>query len=190
MLNIVLFGPPGAGKGTQSNLLIEKFQLVHCSTGDMLRAEMASGSALGEEVKDIMASGKLVSDEIVIRLIANRLDTHTDAAGFIFDGFPRTVAQAEALDNLLQEKGTEITTMVSLKAPDDELIERLLKRAIEKGRADDNRESIAVRVEEYNTKTLPVADYYRGQNKLHEVQGVGAIEEVAGRISDVLSSYA
>ena len=156
----------------------------------MLRAEKASGSALGNEVKDIMASGKLVSDEIVIKLIANRLDNNPEAPGFIFDGFPRTVAQAEALDKLLIEKGTNITAMVKLSVPDEELIERLLKRAADQGRADDSREVISVRVNEYNEKTLPVAGYYQEQGKLHEVEGLGSIEDVAGRISSLMSEFA
>ncbi|MEM9932422.1 MAG: adenylate kinase, partial [Bacteroidota bacterium] len=133
MLNIVLFGPPGAGKGTQSKFLIEKFNLVHCSTGDMLRAEMASGSTLGQEVKQIIAEGKLVGDDIVIALIRNRVTNHPEAKGFIFDGFPRTVAQAAALDKLLSELHTSISAMVSLSVPEDELTTRLIKRGQESG---------------------------------------------------------
>ncbi|MEM8899184.1 MAG: adenylate kinase [Bacteroidota bacterium] len=188
MLNIVLFGPPGAGKGTQSKFLIDKFQLVHCSTGDMLRAEMASDSKLGQEVKQIIADGKLVGDHIVIELIRNRVANHPDAKGFIFDGFPRTVAQAEALDTLLTELGTSISGMVSLRVPDDELTDRLIKRGKESGRSDDNEETIRKRINEYNDKTLPVASYYAGQNKLSEVDGVGSIEEISERVSSALAT--
>jgi adenylate kinase len=190
MLNIVLFGPPGAGKGTQSQKLIDDFKLVHLSTGDMLRAEKKSGSDLGQRVAAIMESGALVSDEIVIELIAKRLDTYPDAAGFIFDGFPRTVAQAEALDQLLSEKSTAITCMISLKVPDEELVERLVKRGQESGRSDDNEETIRKRIAVYNAETLPVADYYRSQDKLNEVDGVGSIDEISQRIGEVLRTYA
>ncbi len=190
MLNLVLFGPPGAGKGTQSQFLIEHFGLVHCSTGDMLRAEMASGSALGQEVKDIIAAGKLVSDAIVIKLIENRLAVHSDAPGFIFDGFPRTVAQAEALDQLLTTKQTQISCMISLQVPQEELVSRLIKRGIEKGRTDDNEETITKRITVYREETLPVADYYKAQDKLHEVDGLGSVEEIRERISEVLKAYA
>jgi len=186
MLNIVLFGPPGAGKGTQSKSIIEHYGLIHLSTGDMLRGEMASGSDLGEQVKSIMEQGLLVSDEIVIALISKRLDANPNANGFIFDGFPRTVPQAEALDNLLEEKKTSITYMISLSVQEEELVSRLIKRGQEQGRADDNEETIRKRITEYNAKTLPVASYYDDQNKLHEVNGVGSVEDIEKRISCIL----
>ncbi|MCI4670995.1 MAG: adenylate kinase [Bacteroidia bacterium] len=189
MLNIVIFGPPGAGKGTQSGLLIKNHQLVHCSTGDMLRAAMASGSELGLQVKDIIAAGKLVSDEIVIALIAERIENHPHANGFIFDGFPRTVAQAEALDGLLNSKNTSISCMLSLSVPETELISRLLERGKQSGRSDDNEETISARISEYKNKTLPVADFYQAQGKLVEIEGIGSIEEIADRISGALKDH-
>lgn len=189
MLNIVIFGPPGAGKGTQSGILIKNHQLVHCSTGDMLRAAMASGSELGKQVKDIIAAGKLVSDEIVIALIKERIESHPQAKGFIFDGFPRTVAQAKALDELLQSEGTSISCMLSLVVPEQELINRLLERGKESGRSDDNEKTIKARITEYKNKTLPVADFYKAQDKLVEIKGTGSIEEIAERISGVVTKY-
>lgn len=189
MLNLVLFGPPGAGKGTQSAFIIEKYGLIHLSTGDMLRAEKASGSDLGQRVQAIMDAGQLVSDEIVIELISKRLDANPDASGFIFDGFPRTIAQAQALDRLLVSKGTAISAMVSLHVEDNELVDRLVKRGKESGRADDNEETIRKRIDVYKAQTLPVADYYSDQGKLHDVMGVGSIGDISQRISTLLATF-
>jgi len=189
MLNLVLFGPPGAGKGTQSNLLIDKYNLVHLSTGDILRGEITAGTALGLEAKAIMDRGDLVSDEIVIGMISSKLDNNPNANGFIFDGFPRTAAQAEALDNLLSEKGTEISAMLSLKVEDAELIKRLLERGKESGRADDKNESIiANRINEYNNKTAPLKEFYAAQNKLSEIEGVGSISDISKKLNTVIDS--
>jgi len=189
MLNLVLFGPPGAGKGTQSSIIVDAYNLVHLSTGNMLRAEIQSGSELGKRVQSIIAEGKLVSDEIVIELIRNHLNEHKAAQGFIFDGFPRTVAQAEALDKLMEEYGSPITCMVSLFVHEEELIHRLLERGKQSGRTDDTEETIKARIYEYEEKTLPVAKHYGEQNKLYEVNGVGSIEDISIRIKDILDSY-
>ncbi|WP_242916358.1 adenylate kinase [Pontibacter liquoris] len=179
MLNIVLFGPPGAGKGTQSQKLIDKYNLIHLSTGDLLRSEIAAGTALGLEAKNLMDSGLLVPDEVVIGMIENKVKEHRQAAGFIFDGFPRTVPQAQGLDKLLQEHGTAISCMIALRVDDEELTKRLLLRGKTSGRPDDqNEELIRKRVQEYNTKTAPVADYYAGQGKFCTVEGIGEIEEI------------
>ena len=187
MLNLVLFGPPGAGKGTQANLLIEKYNLVHLSTGDILRCEIAAGTALGLEAKSLMDRGDLVPDEVVIGMISSKLDNNLDANGFIFDGFPRTAAQATALDNLLLEKGTPISGMLSLKVEDKELIRRLLARGKDSGRVDDQNESIiANRINEYNNKTAPLKEYYSAQDKLSEIEGNGTVEDIAHRLNDAI----
>jgi adenylate kinase len=189
MLNLVLFGPPGAGKGTQSNLLIDKYNLVHLSTGDILRGEITAGTALGLEVKALMDRGDLVPDEVVIGMISSKLDNNPNANGFIFDGFPRTSAQATALDNLLAEKGTAISAMLSLKVEDAELIRRLLERGKNSGRADDKNEAIiANRINEYNTKTAPLKEYYSAQNKLSEIEGVGSVDEIASKLNQVIDT--
>ena len=189
MLNLVLFGPPGAGKGTQSNLLIDKYNLIHLSTGDILRGEIKAGTSLGLEAKAIMDRGDLVSDEIVIGMISSKLDNNPNANGFIFDGFPRTAAQAEALDVLLEGKETSISAMLSLKVEDAELIKRLLARGQDSGRADDKNESIiANRINEYNNKTAPLKDFYAGQKKLSEIEGLGSVEDIAHKLNAVIDS--
>ena len=179
MLNIVLFGPPGAGKGTQSQNLISKYGLVHLSTGDLLRNEISNGTQLGLQAKAIMDRGELVSDEIVIGMIENKVDASPNANGFIFDGFPRTKAQAEALDDLLQKKGTAISAMIALEVNDEELTKRLLERGKLSGRADDQNESIIRnRINEYNNKTLPLKEYYSEQGKFHSINGIGTIDGI------------
>jgi len=183
MLNLVLFGPPGAGKGTQSEKLIEKYNLVHLSTGDLLRSQIAAGTELGLKAKTLMDQGILVPDEVVIGMIDTQLQEHKDAPGFIFDGFPRTIKQAEALDELLKSHEEKISVMVALIVADDELEKRLLNRGQTSGRPDDqNEEKIKTRIFEYNSKTTPVADYYRQQNKYVSIGGVGEIEEIFGLI--------
>jgi adenylate kinase len=185
MLNIVLFGPPGAGKGTQSEKLIEKYGLVHLSTGDILRSEIARGTALGMEAKQIMDRGDLVSDDIVIGMIEAKLDANPNANGFIFDGFPRTQAQAVALDDLLQKKGTAISAMLALEVDNEELVKRLLLRGKDSGRPDDaNEDIIRNRVNEYNNKTLPLKKYYSEQAKFHSINGIGSIESIFNQLTE------
>lgn len=190
MLNIVLFGPPGAGKGTQSQKLIDKYQLIHLSTGDILRAEIANGTPLGMEAKKLMDQGALVPDEVVIGMISNKLDANKGANGFIFDGFPRTVAQAEALDALLESKESKISGMIALEVTDEELMHRLLLRGKDSGRPDDaNPEIINKRIVEYNNKTTPVATFYKQQQKFTGVHGIGEIEDIFTKICKVVDSY-
>jgi adenylate kinase len=187
MLNIVLFGPPGAGKGTQSEYLIKKYSLVHLSTGDILRSEIAAGTSLGLEAKSLMDQGILVPDEVVIGMISSKLDQNKNAKGFIFDGFPRTIAQAKALDELLEEKNTSITMMIALEVEDEELEKRLLLRGKESGRSDDQDASIIKqRIKEYNNKTAPLKDYYAAQHKFHSIYGIGTIDEIFSRICDTI----
>ncbi|WP_242927769.1 adenylate kinase [Pontibacter vulgaris] len=189
MLNIVLFGPPGAGKGTQSQKLIDKYNLIHLSTGDLLRSEIAAGTELGLEAKSLMDNGLLVPDAVVIGMIANKVKENKHATGFIFDGFPRTVPQAQGLDKLLQDHGTEISCMIALKVDDEELTKRLLLRGQTSGRPDDQNEAlIRKRVQEYNDKTTPVADYYAGQGKFCAVDGIGDIEEIFQALCDQIDS--
>jgi adenylate kinase len=190
MLNLVLFGPPGAGKGTQSQKLIEKFGLIHLSTGDLLRNEIAQGTLLGLEAKKLMDDGLLVPDKVVIGMISNKLDANRDAKGFIFDGFPRTVAQAEALDELLASKDSEISGMIALEVTDDELEQRLLLRGKSSGRPDDaNPEIIRKRIKEYNDKTAPVAGFYKNQGKFTSINGIGSIDEIFDAINTVIAIY-
>jgi adenylate kinase len=190
MLNIVLFGPPGAGKGTQSEKLIAQYELVHLSTGDLLRSEIAAGTQLGLEAKKLMDAGQLVPDAVVIGMISSKLDANSNSKGFIFDGFPRTAAQAEALDQLLTEKGTSISMMLALEVENDELIKRLLNRGLSSGRADDqNEEVIQNRINEYNSKTLPLKNFYTAQGKFRSIQGIGSIDEIFASISKAIDSH-
>ncbi len=186
-MNIILFGPPAAGKGTQAKLLVERHGMVQLSTGDMLRAEIASGSELGLKVKGILAAGQLVSDAIVIDLITANLGRAEAAGGAIFDGFPRTVAQAEALDTMLGARGSVIDRVVRLKVDDKVLIERIEKRFHDQGRADDNPETYKERLAVYNAQTAPLLPYYAAQGKLHEVDGMGPVEDIAARIEAALA---
>ena len=186
MLNIALFGPPGAGKGTQSKKLLEKYNLTYISTGDMLRSEIAEGSDLGLEAKSIIAAGGLVSDELIVRIIEKKIKTDTNSRGILFDGFPRTTVQAYILEGLLLKLNSSLDCMISLEAPDEELIERLLLRAETSGRSDDTLDVIKVRLKEYEDKTKPVADFYAKKNKYFPVNGVGEIDEIFEEIVEAI----
>lgn len=190
MLNIVLFGPPGAGKGTQSEKLIERYNLTHISTGDLFRIHIKEGTVLGKKAQKYMDEGNLVPDEVVIGMVDEKIKETASSQGFLFDGFPRTVAQASALDNLLFFKDNPIDTMVSLKVDEDELKKRLLNRGLTSGRPDDqNQEKIANRITVYNKETSPVADYYRQQDKYNEVYGVGSIDDIFESICKIIVPY-
>ena len=189
MLNLILFGPPGSGKGTQSEKLIAKYGLKHLSTGDLLRSEISQKTPLGLEAKSLMDKGQLVPDAVVIGMISSALESNPDAKGFLFDGFPRTSAQAEALDNLLELKGTFIKTMLSMEVSEEELISRLLKRGETSGRTDDNNEGvIRARIAEYHKKTTVVADYYQKFDKVVSIKGEGTVEEIFERLSNEIDA--
>jgi len=187
MINLVLFGPPGAGKGTQAENLISKYNLVHISTGDVFRKNIKEQTELGLLAKSYMDKGELVPDEVTINMLKEVVENHADANGFIFDGFPRTTPQAEALDTFLASKGMSISAMLALEVEDDILVERLLNRGKESGRADDADESIIRnRIKEYYNKTAILKDFYNAQNKYFGVQGVGSIEEISERLYAVI----
>lgn len=179
MFNLILFGPPGSGKGTQSERLIAKYGLKHLSTGDLLRSEIAAQTPLGLEAKSFMDKGQLVPDAVVIGMISSAVDANPQVQGFLFDGFPRTVAQAEALDKLLQLKNAEINVVLSLQVGEEELMKRLLNRGLTSGRSDDtNEEVIRARIVEYRNKTSVVADYYCNFDKVEEIKGEGSVDDI------------
>lgn len=189
MLNLIIFGAPGAGKGTQSEYIIEKYHLRHLSTGDMLRAAIKEQTTLGLEAKKFIDKGELVPDELVISLIANELDSHHDVPGFIFDGFPRTNAQADKLDQMLKAKGCPITQLIALEVEEEELIARLLNRGKVSNRTDDQDENIIRnRIEVYTNTTLPVMDHYKKQNKYSGIHGMGTVEEISQRIASTIDT--
>jgi adenylate kinase len=189
MFNLILFGPPGSGKGTQSEKIVEKFGLIHLSTGNLLRQEIADKTPLGLEAKNFMDKGQLVPDEVVIGMIDSSLVKHADAKGFLFDGFPRTVAQAEALDKLLVLKKTSISKVIALEVIEEELIKRLVKRGETSGRSDDtNEEVIRKRFAVYKEETEPVADHYKQRGKFEAIRGIGTIDEIFDAVSTLIET--
>ena len=185
----VLFGPPGSGKGTQAERIIQDFGLTHVSTGDMLRAEASTGSPLGREVAPLMAAGKLVPDDLIVRAIQERLRRDDNGSGVVLDGFPRTIAQAQALDEMLAANGREVGLIIALEVPVDELVERLLGRAREQGRSDDTAEVIRERMVEYEAKTAPVLDHYQARGaRVARIDGVGSVDEVHQRVHAAVGS--
>ncbi|MFA5265889.1 MAG: adenylate kinase, partial [Opitutaceae bacterium] len=186
MLNIALFGPPGAGKGTQSEFLIKKYNLFYISTGDMLRKEMAAKTKLGLEAQSIMAAGGLVSDEIIVQIIEKTITENSSSNGFLFDGFPRTYIQAYILEGLMLKLHTSLNCLISLNVPEEESVKRLMNRGITSGRADDNEAVIRNRLREYNQKTLPVLQFYRDKGVYVEVNGATGIDAVHQQITDII----
>jgi adenylate kinase len=189
MLNLVLFGPPGAGKGTQSEKLISKYQLIHISTGDLFRAHIVNQSTLGQRVSALIADGQLVPDEITIAMLEEEVDKNPDAKGFIFDGFPRTVPQAEALDEFLKTKNSVITGVIALDVNQEELTKRIAQRQLETGRVDDQADKLQKRIAEYFDKTIQVLPYYQQQNKLSKVNGIGKIEDIFADLCAQVDKY-
>lgn len=187
MINLILFGPPGSGKGTQAENLIEKYQLVHLSTGDIFRHNIKNSTPLGVEAKSYIDKGALVPDSVTINMLKDQVESNPDAKGFIFDGFPRTIAQAEALDAFLSEKGTEISKLLELKVDDEEIVARILNRGKTSGRSDDNNpEIIQNRINVYKEQTSPVAGYYGKKDKSVAIEGIGTLEEVFQRLSSAI----
>ncbi len=187
MINLILFGPPGSGKGTQATKLVQRYDLIHISTGDLFRYEMGNNTPLGEQAKAYMAAGQLVPDEVTIGMLRNKVEAHPEAQGFIFDGFPRTIPQARALDALLESMGAPILQLISLDVDEDEIVQRILKRGLESGRADDQDANIIrKRIIEYREKTSPVFGYYDNQGKSVAINGIGEIHEIFGQLCQVI----
>ena len=186
MFNIVIFGAPGSGKGTQSKMIVERYGFDYISTGDMLRQAISQGSELGRTAKEYIDRGQLVPDDLIVRLIADFLDGKHGSKGVIFDGFPRTLKQAEALKTMLNERGTDIHILLDLQVEDDELVDRLIERGKISGRSDDNPETIKARLDVYHTQTAPLATYYIGEGKHVAIKGVGRIEEIFERIAEAI----
>ena len=187
MINIVLFGKPGAGKGTQADILKQKYNLTHLSTGDIFRYNIKNNTTLGTLAQTYITNGDLVPDDVTIKMLESEVEKNATSKGFLFDGFPRTLAQADALDAFLKSKKQHITATIALEADDEILIARLLERGKTSGRPDDqDEEKIRNRYQEYNEKTAPLAEYYQSQKKYFEINGIGKVDEITGRISEII----
>ena len=188
MKNLVIFGAPGSGKGTQSDLLAAKYGFRHISTGDVLRAEIKQGTELGRTAQQFIDKGQLIPDELMIEILASVYDSLCPCEGVIFDGFPRTIPQAEALKNMLAQRSTEVSAVLQLEVPEEMLTERLLNRGKTSGRADDNAETIRKRLEVYHSQTAPLAAWYAAEGKLHAIKGYGALEEINAALCGVIDN--
>ena len=186
MLNIVIFGAPGSGKGTQSERIVEKYGINHISTGDVLRAEIKNGTELGKNAKGYIDQGQLIPDELMIDILASVFDSFKDSKGVIFDGFPRTIAQAEALKKMLAERGQDVSVMLDLEVPEDELMVRLIKRGKDSGRADDNEETIKKRLHVYHSQTSPLIDWYKNEKKYQHINGLGTMDGIFADICEAV----
>ena len=186
MLNIVIFGAPGSGKGTQSERIVEKYGINHISIGDVLRAEIKNGTELGKTAKGYIDQGQLIPDELMIDILASVFDSFKDSKGVIFDGFPRTIAQAEALKKMLAERGQDVSIMVDLDVPEEELMVRLIKRGKDSGRADDNEETIKKRLHVYHSQTAPLIDWYKNEKKYQHINGLGTMEGIFADICEAV----
>ncbi len=189
MLNLVIFGPPGSGKGTQSSRIVQKYQLVHLSTGDLMREEMKKETPLGQQMRKYIDRGLLVPDEIVLKELYMYTSEHLDSPGFIFDGFPRTIVQAESLDQMLHGKGIPICLVISVEVDEEELFRRMMGRAEDSGRSDDNEDVIRRRLEVYKEQTLPLLSYYKKQGKMVSINGMAPVEEVFAKITRAIDTY-
>jgi adenylate kinase len=189
MINLILFGPPGSGKGTQASKLVETYELLHISTGDLFRYEMGNNTPLGQEAKSYINKGELVPDSVTIGMLRNKVEANPQVRGFIFDGYPRNILQSEALDEILTEREGEVSQLIMLEVPDDEIVERLLNRGKTSGRADDGDEAIIRnRIDVYKSETTPVFDYYAQKGKAIKINGVGSIEEIFDRLCDKIDN--
>ena len=186
MLNIVIFGAPGSGKGTQSERIVEKYGINHISTGDVLRAEIKNGTELGKTAKGYIDQGQLIPDELMIDILASVFDSFKDSKGVIFDGFPRTIAQAEGLKKMLAERGQDVSVMLDLEVPEDELMVRLIKRGKDSGRADDNEETIKKRLHVYHSQTAPLIDWYKNEKKYQHINGLGTMDGIFADICEAV----
>ncbi len=188
MFNVVIFGAPGSGKGTQSDKIVEKYDLIHLSTGDILRAEIAKGSEVGKIADGLISKGQFVPDDVIIKVLENAINEHPTAKGFIFDGFPRTVTQAEALDSILKQKNIRVGVMLNIDVEQNELVKRLLNRGKTSGRSDDNLITIQERINVYEQKTMPVIQFYDKQGKHIRIKGTGTLDEVFAQIEAAIDS--